>query len=49
MSCQALDVATDSVIGKCDRRHRAGEFLDFLKEIDRSVPEGLDIHIVMNN
>ena len=45
----ALDVATGFVIGKCYRRHRAREFLDFLKEIDRCVPEGLDIHIVMNN
>ena len=26
------------VIGKCYRRHRAREFLDFLKEIDRSRP-----------
>ena len=29
--------------------HRAREFLDFLKEIDAQVPEGLDIHIVMDN
>ena len=36
-------------IGKCYRRHRAREFLDFLKEIDRRVPEGLDVHIVMDN
>ena len=45
----ALDVATGFVIGKCYRRHRAREFLDFLKEIDRRVPEALDIHIVMDN
>ena len=45
----ALDVATGRVIGKCYRRHRAREFLDFLKEIDRCVPEGLDVHIVMDN
>ena len=45
----ALDVATGFVIGKCYRRHRAREFLDFLKEIDRCVPEGLDIHNVMDN
>ena len=45
----ALDVATGRVIGKCYRRHRAREFLDFLKEIDRRVPEGLDIHVVMDN
>ena len=37
----ALDVATGFVIGKCYRRHRAREFLDFLEEIDRCVPEGL--------
>ena len=36
----ALDVATGSVIGKCYRRHRAREFLDFLKLIDRNVPDG---------
>jgi transposase len=45
----ALDVATGFVIGKCYKQHRATEFLDFLKEIDRQVPEGLDIHIIMDN
>ncbi|MDE0098406.1 MAG: transposase, partial [Truepera sp.] len=28
---------------------RAKEFLDFLKVIDRNVPDGLDIHIIMDN
>jgi transposase len=45
----ALDVTSGFVIGKCYKRHRAGEFLNFLKEIDAQVPEGLDIHIVMDN
>ena len=45
----ALDVASGFVIGKCYKRHRAIEFLDFLKQIDRSVPDDLDIHIVMDN
>src|SRR5580704_19739299 len=45
----ALDVASGFVIGKCYKRHRAVEFLKFLKEIDAKVPEGLDIHIVMDN
>ena len=45
----ALDVATGFVIGKCYRRHRAKEFLDFLKEIDARVPEELDVHVVMDN
>jgi transposase len=37
------------VIGKCYKRHRATEFLSFLKEIDSRVPEDLDVHIVMDN
>src|SRR5438105_6969473 len=45
----ALDIASGFVIGKCYKRHRAAEFLNFLKEIDAQVPEGLDIHIVMDN
>jgi len=45
----ALDVATGFVIGKCYKRHRAAEFLDFLKQIDANVPDGLDVHIVMDN
>ncbi|APO72775.1 IS630 family insertion sequence transposase domain-containing protein (plasmid) [Rhizobium gallicum] len=45
----ALDVASGFVIGKCDKRHRATEFLDFLKQIDASVPSDLDVPIVMDN
>ena len=45
----ALDVASGFVIGKCYKRHRATEFLDFLKEIDARVPNDLDVHIVMDN
>ena len=45
----ALDVASGFVIGKCYKRHRAVEFLDFLKEIDARAPVDLDIHIVMDN
>ena len=44
----ALDVATGAVIGKCSKRRRATEFLAFLKEIE-AVPEGLDVHLVMDN
>ena len=45
----ALDVATGFVIGKCYKRHRAKEFLAFLKEIDLRVADDLDIHIIMDN
>ena len=45
----ALDIASGFVIGKCYKRHRAAEFLNFLKEIDARVAEGLEVHIVMDN
>lgn len=45
----ALDVATGFVIGKCYKRHRAKEFLAFLKEIDAKAPDDLDVHIIMDN
>lgn len=45
----ALDVASGFVIGKCYKRHRAAEFLDFLKQIDTCIPSDLDVHIIMDN
>jgi transposase len=45
----ALDVLTGSVIGQCLPRHRHGEFLKFLKTIDREVPAGLRIHLILDN
>jgi transposase len=43
------DVKAGSVIGKCMPRHRAQEFRAFLDEVERNVPKGLDIHVVMDN
>ena len=45
----ALDIATGAVIGKCYKRHRATEFLDFLRRIDAEMPKGPDVHLVMDN
>ena len=45
----ALDVATGKVIGTCHRQHRQQEFLRFLKTIEANVPQGLDVHLVMDN
>ena len=45
----ALDIATGRVIGKTFNRHRAVEFRKFLDEIEQAVPEGLDVHLVMDN
>src|SRR5712691_7526733 len=45
----ALDVATGTVIGECLARHRADEFLSFLKTIDRETPAHLDLHLILDN
>jgi transposase len=45
----ALDIATGKVIGQCHRQHRHQEFLSFLRRIDKEVPPGLEIHLVMDN
>lgn len=45
----ALDIASGKVLGKCYRRHRSVEFLDFLKKIDAAVPADLDVHLVLDN
>jgi transposase len=45
----ALDVLTGAVIGECMPRHRHEEFLKFLRLIDRAVPNGLQIHLVLDN
>jgi transposase len=45
----ALDVLTGSVIGQCLPRHRHSEFLTFLRTIDRTVPKGLQIHLILDN
>jgi transposase len=45
----ALDVLTGSVIGQCLPRHRHTEFLKFLKTIDREVPDGLNVHLIVDN
>lgn len=45
----ALDVKTGRVIGECHRRHRAAEFRKFLQTIDDSVPDDLDVHVILDN
>ena len=37
------------VIGECMPRHRAKEFLRFLKKIDKLVAKRLDVHVVCDN
>jgi len=45
----ALDVKTGLVIGECHPRHRAKEFIQFLKRIDRCVQKHLDLRLVLDN
>jgi transposase len=45
----ALDVKTGQVIGECVPRHRAKEFISFLKKIDTAVDRALDLHIIVDN
>ena len=45
----ALDMLTGTVIGQCLPRHRHEEFLKFLKTIDREVPKGLAVHLILDN
>jgi transposase len=42
-------VLTGSVIGRCLPRHRHTEFLTFLRTIDKEVPAGLEIHLILDN
>lgn len=45
----ALEVATGRVLGQCLPKHRHDEFLTFLKTIDKSVPDELQIHLILDN
>jgi len=45
----ALDVLIGGVIGQCLPRHRHSEFLTFLRTIDAAVPDGLEIHLILDS
>ena len=45
----ALNVLDGSVIGQCMQRHRHQEFIRFLNRIERDVPAGKLIHVVLDN
>jgi DDE superfamily endonuclease/Homeodomain-like domain len=45
----ALNVLTGTILGKCLPRHRNGEFLQFLRLIDRNVAKGKEIHLIVDN
>jgi len=45
----ALDVKAGTVISQCMLRHRAAEFIRFLRLIDRQTPADLDLHLILDN
>ncbi|WP_256675717.1 IS630 family transposase [Pseudomonas sp. R5(2019)] len=45
----AFDILTGQVIGRITQRHRAKEFLAFLRQIDRATPTELDLHVILDN
>ena len=45
----ALDTATGDLLGKCYKRHRHQEYLNFLNLINRTVPTDKQIHIIADN
>ena len=44
-----LNILTGAVIGRCEPRHTAAEFISFLKVIDRNTPRRFDLHLVVDN
>ena len=45
----AFDVLEGTVIGQCMQRHRHQEFIRFLNAIERAVPAGKVIHVILDN
>ena len=45
----ALNVATGKVITRISKQHRAKEFVDFLRDIDKAVQPDLEVHVVLDN
>jgi transposase len=45
----ALNVATGEVLARCKQRHRAQDFVAFLRELDARVAPALEVHVVLDN
>lgn len=45
----ALDIASGAVFSECKPRHRHQEFLSFLRRLDASIPDGFDVHLIVDN
>ena len=45
----ALNVASGKVLTQMSRRHRSVEFIRFLNTVYSQVPDGLEIHVILDN
>lgn len=45
----ALNVLEGKVIGQCMLRHRAAEFIRFLRTIDKATPSERELHLILDN
>lgn len=45
----ALNIATGEVIAKTKKKHRAKEFVNFLRELDKAVDDHLEVHVILDN
>ncbi len=45
----ALEIATGRIIGQCQGQHRQQESVRFLNQIERQVPAGMEIHLVLDH
>jgi transposase len=45
----ALDVLTGNVIGECKSTHKAEDYIEFLKTVDKSCEKGKVLHIIADN
>ena len=45
----ALNVLDGTVLGRCMKRHRHQEFIKFLNAVERKVPAGKIIHVILDN
>ena len=45
----AFDIATGKVVGRITKKHRAREFIAFLRQVDKTVDPALDLHLIVDN
>ena len=45
----ALNILDGTIVGQCMQRHRHQEFLRFLNRLERDIPAGRLIHVILDN